>query len=38
MITKTEDRFNKRKEAVEYSKPNAITNRNKSWNRRRITK
>jgi hypothetical protein len=37
MITKTEDRFNKRKEAVEYSRPNAIINKNKSWNRRRIT-
>ena len=38
MITKTEDRFNKRKEAVEYSKPKAIINKNKSWNRRRTTK
>ena len=38
MITKTEDRFGKRKEAVEYSRPKAIINKNKSWNRRRTTK
>lgn len=38
MITKTEDRFNKRREAFEYSRPNAIINKNKSWNRRRTTK
>lgn len=37
MITKTEDRMAKRREAIEYSKPKAVTNRNKSWNRRRIT-
>lgn len=37
MITKTEDRMAKRREAIEYCRPKAITNRNKSWNRRRIT-
>jgi len=37
MITKTEDRVAKRKEAIDNSKPGTITNRSKSWNRRRTT-
>ena len=37
MITKTEDRVAKRKEAIENSKPKAITNKGKAWNRRRTT-
>ena len=37
MITKTEDRVAKRREAIDNSKPRTITNRGKSWNRRRTT-
>ena len=37
MITKTESRIAKRKEAIDNSKPRAITNRGKSWDRRRTT-
>ena len=37
MITKTEDRWAKRKEAVEYGKTKVIINKNRSWNRRRTT-
>ena len=35
MITKTEDRHAKRKEAIEVKKQ--IPNKSKSWRRRRIT-
>ena len=37
MITKTEDRFNKRKEAIENSKPKSIINKRNAWVRRRTT-
>ena len=37
MITKTEDRVAKRKEAIDNSKPKAITNKSKAWRRRRTT-
>ena len=37
MITKTEDRMAKRKEAVEHSKTKVILNKNRSWGRRRTT-
>lgn len=37
MITKTEDRHARRKEAVEVSKKKVVLNRSKSWRRRRTT-
>jgi hypothetical protein len=37
MITKTEDRHAKRVEAVDNSKKKPVTNRSKSWRRRRTT-
>ena len=37
MITKTEDRYAKRVEAVEVNKKNPVLNRSKSWRRRRTT-
>ena len=37
MITKTEDRHAKRKEAVEIGKKKPTLNRGKAWQRRRTT-
>lgn len=37
MITKTEDRFAKRIEAIENSKKKTVLNKSKSWRRRRTT-
>jgi len=37
MITRTEDRYAKRKEAVDNSKKKVVLNASKSWRRRRTT-
>lgn len=37
MITKTEDRYAKRVEAVETSRRKVVLNKSKSWRRRRTT-
>lgn len=37
MITRTEDRHAKRKEAVDNSKKKVVLNASKSWRRRRTT-